>query len=71
MGRATVPNLYVNGDAKLRLEASDETPTIRRIYVNGLPLGKGVYSAANCEWIEGDGSIRAVRSGQGAIMIVE
>ena len=71
VGRATVPSLYVNGDAKLRLEASEEVPSIRRIYVNGLPLGKGVYSAANCDWIEGEGSIRAMRSGQGVILIVE
>ncbi|MBQ6915436.1 MAG: hypothetical protein IJQ65_06925 [Kiritimatiellae bacterium] len=69
VGRATVPNLYVNG-GKLRLEASEEVPSIRRIYVNGLPLGKGVYSAANCDWIEGEGSIRAMRSGQGALLIV-
>ena len=69
VGRATVPNLCVNG-GKLRLEASEEVPSIRRIYVNGLPLGKGVYSAANCDWIEGEGSIRAMRSGQGALLIV-
>lgn len=69
VGRATVPNLYVNG-GKLRLEGTSTVPTVHSIFVKGKCLERKTYSAANCGWIEGDGSIRATRDDMGAILFV-
>lgn len=67
--RKTLPSMYVNGDAKLRLESTETIPGIGWVFVGGKSLDRGVYSAANCDWIEGEGSIR-VRRGVGTVVIV-
>jgi len=70
VGRSNVPNLYVNG-GKLRLEGTSVVPVAQKIFVGGDCLERGVYSSANCDWIEGDGSIRAIKGNSGILLIVQ
>ena len=69
IGRTDASSIYVNG-GKLRLEGTSAIPVVQKIFVGGECLDRGVYSSANCDWIEGDGSIRVLRSNLGAMMII-
>ena len=67
--RADRSTLYVNG-GKLRLEGTSAVPTVSRIFVGGECLARGVYSSADCDWIEGDGEIRAISDNSGVFLII-
>lgn len=61
-GRQDSPGLFVNGDGRLNLpEAGAEALTVRTVSRDGVRLESGDYSAANCDWIVGGGTVRVRR----------
>ena len=61
-GRKGSPSLFINGSGRLNLpEASDTPLKVRTVTRNGARVERGDWSAANCDWIVGAGTVRVVR----------
>ena len=69
-GRETTPNLVISGGSKIVLESDEAIPSVRTATVDGERLDRGVYSRANCGWIDGPGSLRVHVGTGGAILLI-
>ena len=69
-GRSSA-HLVVTGDGKLNLISDEYVSTVRTLTVDGELKDRGIYSAANCGFIKGPGSIRVMRDRpQGVLLLV-
>ena len=61
-GRKGSPSLFLNGAGRLNLPEAGDTPLkVRMVSRDGVLQERGDYSAANCDWIVGAGTVRVVR----------
>ena len=70
VGRATETSLFVNGTGRLELQSGAYTSTVRTVTFDGKLLKRGVYSAENCQFITGEGALRAVSGRPDGVTIV-
>ena len=69
-GRSSA-HLVVTGDGKLNLISDEYVSTVRTLTVDGELKDRGIYSAANCGFIKGPGSIRVMKDRpQGVLLLV-
>ena len=69
-GRSSA-HLFVTGDGKLNLLSDEYVSTVRTLTVDGELKDRGIYSAANCGFIKGPGSIRVMKDRpQGVLLLV-
>ena len=61
-GRKGSPSFFLNGAGRLNLPAAGADPlTVRTVTRDGVQLESDDYSAANCDWIVGAGTVRVRR----------
>ena len=70
VGRATVSDLFVNGEGKIELQSDSYISTVRSITLDGKLLESGIYNAANCSFITGEGALRAVTGQAKSVMLI-
>lgn len=66
----TMAALHVNTPGTLELQSEVDVPTVRSVEVDGVELDSGTYSAANCGWITGPGSIRVLRGPRRSLRVI-
>ena len=65
--KASGVTLRVNDGGRLYLESGETY--VGSAYRGGNRLRRGEYTAANCDWIEGGGTLRVLRDGAGMTVI--